>query len=136
MSVEWDFLVTLNQQLRPLKDPVEIQEVAVERPQLAVVGDTSNGFEAIARVNTLQPDVILMDVSMPHMDGVEATARIHAELPDIRILGVSMLARSETADAIERAGATGFFVKGSDTQRLIDHLMAVHGSRRAARAGT
>ena len=78
-----------------------------------------------------------MDVSMPHMDGVEATARIHTELPDIRILGVSMLARNETADAIEHAGAAGFFVKGTDTQRLIDHLLAFHASRRAGdRAGS
>ena len=45
--------------------------------------------------------------------------------------GVSMLARSETADAIEQAGAAGFFVKGTDTQRLIDHLLALHASRDA-----
>ena len=66
---------------------------------------------------------------MPHMDGVEATARIHAELPDIQILGLSMQARSETLHAIEHAGAAGFFVKGLDTQRLIDHLLAFHASR-------
>ena len=105
--------------------------------KLSVVGDVSSGFEAIARARTLRPDVILMDVSMPHMDGVEATARIHTELPDIRILGVSMLARNETAEAIEQAGAAGFFVKGTDTQRLIDHLLALHASRGArARTGS
>ena len=102
-----------------------------QRPHLSVVGEASDGFEAIAHAYTLRPDVILMDVSMPHMDGVEATARIHTELPDIRILGVSMLARNETADAIEHAGAAGFFVKGTDTQRLIDHLLAFHASRAA-----
>ncbi len=108
-----------------------LREMLHQRPQLSVVGDASNGFEAIAHAYTLRPDVILMDVSMPHMDGVEATARIHTELPDIRILGVSMLARNETADAIEHAGAAGFFVKGTDTQRLIDHLLAFHASRGA-----
>ena len=114
-----------------------LREMLHQRPQLSVVGDASNGFEAIAHAHTLRPDVILMDVSMPHMDGVEATARIHTELPDIRILGVSMLARSETADALEHAGAAGFFVKGTDTQRLIDHLMALHASRGAGdRAGS
>ena len=103
-----------------------------QRPQLHVVGDASNGLEAIAHAYSLRPDVILMDVSMPHMDGVEATARIHAQLPGIHILGVSMLARNETADAIEHAGAAGFFVKGTmDTQRLIDHLLAFHASRAA-----
>jgi DNA-binding NarL/FixJ family response regulator len=100
-----------------------------ERPQLSVVGDASNGLEAIVSAHALRPDVILMDVAMPHMDGVEATARIHAELPNVRILGLSMQARSDTVHAIEHAGAAGFFVKGIDTQRLIDHLLAFHASR-------
>jgi PAS domain S-box-containing protein len=108
-----------------------LRELLHQRPQLSVVGDASNGVEAIAHAYVLRPDVILMDVLMPHMDGVEATARIRTELPDIRILGMSMLARNDTADAIEQAGAAGFFVKGTDTQRLIDHLLAFHASRGA-----
>jgi PAS domain S-box-containing protein len=114
-----------------------LREMLHQRPQLSVVGDAANGFEAITHAHRLRPDVILMDVSMPHMDGVEATARIRSELPNIRILGVSMLTRNETADAIEQAGAAGFFVKGTDTQRLIDHLLAFHASRTADnRAGS
>ena len=112
-----------------------LREMLHQRPQLSVVGDASNGFEAVAQASALRPDVILMDVSMPHMDGVEATARIHAELPDVRIFGVSMLTGSETADAIEHAGASGFFVKGTDTRRLIDHLLAFHASLASDRAG-
>jgi len=107
-----------------------LRQLLHERSQLSVVGDASNGYEAIALAYTLRPDVILMDVMMPHMDGVEATARIHADLPHIQILGLSMQARSETVHAIEHAGAAGFFVKGLDTQRLIDHLLAFHSSRR------
>jgi PAS domain S-box-containing protein len=106
-----------------------LREMIHERPQLSVVGDASNGLEAIVSAHALRPDVILMDVAMPHMDGVEATARIHAELPNVRILGLSMQARSDTVHAIEHAGAAGFFVKGIDTQRLIDHLLAFHASR-------
>ena len=105
-----------------------LREMLHQRPQLSVVGEASNGFEAIAHAHTLRPDVILMDVAMPHMDGVEATARIRTELPNIRILVLSMLDRHETTDAIEHAGAAGFFVKGTDTQRLIDHLLAFHAS--------
>jgi PAS domain S-box-containing protein len=100
-----------------------------ERPQFTVVGDASNGVEAIEHAHTLRPDVILMDIAMPHMDGIQATARIRAELPDIQILGLSMQPRSAAADAIEQAGAEGFFVKGVDTERLIDHLLGVHASR-------
>jgi len=108
-----------------------LREMLHQRPQLLVVGDASNGFEAIDQARSLQPDVILMDVRMPHMDGVEATSRIRSELPDITVLGVSMLAPRETAHAIERAGAAAFFVKGTDTQRLVDYLLAFHATRDA-----
>jgi DNA-binding NarL/FixJ family response regulator len=60
------------------------------------------------------------------MDGVDATRRIHAELPAVQILGLSMQVRTETRHPIEHAGASGFFVKGADTQRLIEHLLGVH----------
>lgn len=106
-----------------------LRDMLNEQPQLSVVGDASNGFEAIAYAHTLRPDVILMDIGMPHMDGIEATSRIRAELPDIRVLGLSMQPRSAAAAAIEQAGAAAFFVKGIDTQRLIEHLLAVHASR-------
>jgi signal transduction histidine kinase/ActR/RegA family two-component response regulator len=113
-----------------------LREMLHQRPQLSVVGDAANGFEAIAHAYTLRPDVILMDVAMPHMDGIEATARISAALPDIRILGMSMLDRTEAADAIEQAGAAGFFVKGTDTQGMIDHLLGFHASRGAGDSAT
>ena len=100
-----------------------------ERPQFSVVGDAANGFDAIAHAHTLQPDVILMDIAMPHMDGIEATRRIHGELPDILILGLSVQPHSTAADALAQAGAKDLFLKGTDTQRLIKYLLDVHASR-------
>jgi len=106
-----------------------LREILQQRPQLSVVGDASNGLEAIAHVQTLRPDVILMDITMPHMDGIEATSRIRADFPDIQILGLSMQPRNAATDAIEQAGAAAFFVKGTETQRLIDHLLGMHALR-------
>lgn len=110
-----------------------IRQVLHEQPGLSVIGQASNGLEAIARAHALGPDVILMDVSMPVMNGVEATQRIRAELPSVRIYGLSVEARTHGPHAIEEAGAVGFFVKGLDIDRLIDELKDVH---RAGLAGT
>jgi PAS domain S-box-containing protein len=104
------------------------RDLLQQRLELSVIGEASNGLEAIAQARVLRPDVILMDISMPKMDGVEATRRIRAELPGIQILGLSMQVRTETRHPIEHAGASGFFIKGADTQRLIDHLLDIHGT--------
>jgi len=109
-------------------------ELLQGRPEIRVVGEAANGLEAIAQAHALRPDVVVMDVSMPEMDGVEATRRIRAELPFIQILGFSIYQRVGP-HAIELAGAEGFFTKGVDTQRLIDHLIVVHGTTASRLAG-
>jgi PAS domain S-box-containing protein len=97
-----------------------------EHANLRVVGEASDGLEAIAQAHALRPDVILMDVSMPIMNGIEATRRIRAELPTVQIFGLSVGARTQGQHAIEAAGATRFFVKGAEMQRLVDDLIAVY----------
>ena len=104
------------------------REMLQDRPELLVVGEAANGLEAIDQAHALKPDVILMDIMMPEMDGIEATRRIHAELPFIQILALTTLARGDGLHAIERVGAAGFFTKGVDEQRLVDHLMTVHAA--------
>ncbi len=109
------------------------RDLLEQRPEFSVVGEAADGVDAIAQAHALRPDVILMDVSMPRMDGIEATRRLSAELPFVQILGLSMQPHAEGVHAIEQAGAAGFFIKGIDTERLIDHLVGVHGTRQAAR---
>ena len=111
------------------------REMLQERPELRVVGDASDGMEAIDQAHALRPDVVLMDISMPRMDGVEATRRLRAELPLIQILGLSMQPRTQELHAIERAGAAGFFSKAVDTQRLIDYLLLIHAANRSGVPG-
>jgi PAS domain S-box-containing protein len=102
-----------------------------ERPEFCVVGEASNGVEGLEQARALQPDVVLMDISMPEMDGIEATRRLRASLPGIVVLGLSTQTRLTGLHAIERAGASAFFTKGLDTHLLIEHLLAMHAAAAA-----
>jgi signal transduction histidine kinase/CheY-like chemotaxis protein len=98
-----------------------------QHSELCVVGEATDGVEAIERAHRLQPDVMLMDISLPILDGIEATRRLHVDLPHIQILGLSSHSRSgDHPHPIEQAGATGFFTKGGDIHQLIDRLLAIH----------
>ena len=101
---------------------------------LQVVGEASDGLEAVAQAHALRPDVVLMDVSMPNMDGIAATRQIRAELQGVEILGLSMQPHTDDVHPIEHAGAAGFFMKGIDTQALIERLLAMRAGL-AATAG-
>ena len=97
-----------------------------ERREFIVVGEAADGLEAIAQARALSPDVVLMDISMPNMNGIEATRRLCKELPRLHILGLSSQLWPEPVHPIQEVGAAGYFVKGVDTARLIDYLLAIH----------
>src|SRR5215471_14610767 len=99
-----------------------IRELLSERPGLQVVGEAANGVEAISQAVALQPDVIIMDVSMPQMDGIEATRQIHANLPNIRIVGVSTYADDNVEASMREAGAAAYFKKNEGSDRLLEYL--------------
>jgi len=100
-----------------------------QRAEFCVVGEAATGAQAVAEAHALRPDVILMDVSMPEMDGVEAARRLRAALPSVEILGLSTQPRPPDRHAIEHAGASAFFTKGVDTERLIERLLVIHADR-------
>jgi len=76
-----------------------------------VVGEASDGQEAVDLADELQPDVILMDVTMPEFDGVEATRRIVERRPEARIVMLTMHADQDVIASAIRAGASGYLVK-------------------------
>ena len=85
---------------------------------LAVVGEASNGEEAVSMAERLRPDLVLMDVNMPRMSGVEATTRIKSRYPEIVIIGLSVQAGHESHLAMLKAGAARLLTKEAAVDQL------------------
>jgi DNA-binding NarL/FixJ family response regulator len=95
------------------------------QPDLNVVGEADNGLEAIELTNRLEPDVVLMDVRMPHLDGVQATERIVASGSDSRIIILTTFDLDEYAYGALRAGASGFLLKDAPPPDMLSAIRAV-----------
>ena len=95
------------------------------RAELELVGEAKDGAEAIAQAQKLRPDVVLMDLRMPVMDGVEATRRIGATLPAVRVLVLTTFEEEEEVFAALRAGAAGYLLKASPSEKVVEAICAV-----------
>ena len=83
-----------------------------------VVGEARDGVEAVNMAYSLNPDVILMDVSMPEMDGVEACRQVRAAVPGTKVVMLTMHADQEVLANAIRAGACGYLVKDCSTEEI------------------
>lgn len=96
---------------------------------IQVVGEASNGIEAILLMEQLRPSIVLMDINMPKMDGVEATAQIMSEYPDTVIIGLSVNTSAHNHEAMARAGAVRLIPKEQAADLLYDAIHATVRSR-------
>jgi NarL family two-component system response regulator LiaR len=87
-------------------------------PDLQVVGEASNGQEALEMARELEPDVVLMDLLMPVMDGLEATRAILAELSDVEVVALTSVLEGASVTGAVRAGAIGYLLKDADSEEL------------------
>lgn len=97
------------------------------QPGIAVVGQASDGREAVERALQVDPDVVIMDISMPRLNGIEATRRILAQRPRVRVIGLSMHGDGEMARTMREAGAANYLPKSSSPEVLIEAIYAVAG---------
>lgn len=93
---------------------------------IEIIGEASDGREAIEKVQELSPDVVIMDIAMPIMDGLEATRRITKKNPGVKILVLTQYDNREYILSAIKAGATGYVPKKAVGSELISAIQAVH----------
>ena len=105
-----------------------LRALLASEPLVSIVGEATNGSEAISRALELEPDVILMDLHMSEMNGIEATRQILRAQPRIGVIALTMLEDDDTVFAAMRAGARGYLLKGADEAEVLRAIHAVaHG---------
>jgi len=92
---------------------------------IEIVGEASNGLEAIEKADKLKPDVLIMDISMPELGGIEATVEIKKRQPDIRVLILSQYDDKEYVSRLLKAGVSGYILKQAVGTDLITAIRAV-----------
>ena len=96
--------------------------IIANQPDMVVVGEASNGQDAVSKAVELKPDLVLMDIQMPIMDGIEATRRIKKELPATTIVMLTVRDDEEKLFEAIKSGAQGYLVKAIQSPTLIDML--------------
>lgn len=99
--------------------------ILAKEPDQEIVGEAKNGREAVELAERLQPDVVVIDVSMPELNGIEATRRISDLCPRTRVLALSMHRDAVYVREILRAGARGYLVKDADDDTFLLAVRAV-----------
>ena len=87
-------------------------------PALEVVGEASNGEEAVRLARRLEPEVVLMDLLMPAMDGIEATKEIRRELPEVEVVALTSVLEDTSVTGAIKAGAIGYLLKTTEADEL------------------
>ena len=102
-----------------------LRNIIEQKSNMHIIGEASNGREAIKLCSKLCPDVIVIDVAMPEMNGIEAAKQIHRNQPNIKIIGLSMHSGKQFIQGMFKAGAFGYLLKDGDADELISAITAV-----------
>jgi len=98
--------------------------------EFEVVGEASDGEEALQKTKSLSPDIVIIDISMPKISGIEATRQIVNRHPATRVLVLTMHENAEYVYQIFKAGAGGYLLKNAGKEELIDAILAVSEGKR------
>jgi DNA-binding NarL/FixJ family response regulator len=107
------------------------RQLLERQPDFNIVGEASDGEEAVRLAHELQPDVMVMDVRMPKLSGVEATRRIKEECPEVRVLVLTAHDDDEYVFALLQAGANGYLLKTAEFDELVRAIHTVAAGQSA-----
>ena len=100
------------------------------QPDIRVVGTAAEGRDTVRQVVKLQPEVVVMDIAMPQMNGIDAAREIRERVPQTRVVILSMYSSAEYVFHALEAGASGYLLKESAANEIVDAVRAVHAGRR------
>jgi len=106
-----------------------LKSLLADDDQIKVVGEASNGQEAIEFLNLIDVDVVLMDIDMPVLNGIEATKKIISKFPGTRVIILSMHKESGLIKSLFKEGVDGYLVKNSDQNELIEAIKKVYSGQ-------
>src|SRR3954447_4243685 len=102
-----------------------ITECLATNPEMEVVGEATDGIEALQLAHEKRPDVLVLDLGMPRLGGMEALVRLRDELPDVRVLVVTASEKRENLAKALGAGAAGYMTKRSSMDELCEAVLSV-----------
>jgi DNA-binding NarL/FixJ family response regulator len=107
-----------------------LKRLIAEQPNMEVVGEADNGIAAWQQAQELQPDVVLMDITMPRLNGADATVKIRELCPNVKVIALTGHRASAYLNEVLKAGASGYVLKAAAIDELINAIQTV------ARGGT
>lgn len=123
MSYLKDIKIVLVDDHKLLRDG--LRNIIEQRSNMHIIGEASDGREAIKICPKLLPNVVVMDVAMPGLNGIEATRQIHKNNPEIKIIGLSMHSSKQFIQSMFKAGAYAYLLKDGDSDELITAICTV-----------
>jgi len=107
-----------------------IAAVIANQTDIVLVGEATNGREAVERFRAVRPDVVLMDLQMPDMTGIDSIITIRSEFPNARIVVLTAYSGDVQIVRALKAGAAGYLLKGTLRKDLVDTIRSVHAGQR------